>query len=307
MNNPLKKYIEIIKTGSSEEVKEAQKQIKKYWHDVYIPKRVEGKKVFTIFLDEIKKFEEISDINHQSYLINVLKWPLWAIGEKYFEVWADFLLTYVQHPSGKIRQAIIRASDYLIMDIVVDIRDMGNNKNNQKRMERIAKNKMRFGFFVYAVEQLLEKYEEPKFRRYKYVSNMPVGVYKSLQILITEQLLRSEYYEKMYEEFLQNNIKIPRPQIDASITKEQILNRREEIERELTEWIKKTNCDLSFRKIQEIIYYEKSQKDLHEIMRAFDKAQDMDEMNAILKVVSEAWNYYPHRCLNDLSPAEKFV
>lgn len=46
MDNPLKNLIEIIKTGSPQKVKEAQKQVKKFWYNVYIPKREEGKKIF---------------------------------------------------------------------------------------------------------------------------------------------------------------------------------------------------------------------------------------------------------------------
>jgi hypothetical protein len=62
--------------------------------------------------------------------------------------------------------------------------------------------KTRFGFFVCAVEELIRKYDEPRFHRYKYVDSMPASVYKSLQQLITEVLLRSEFYEGMYNEFL---------------------------------------------------------------------------------------------------------
>ncbi|HHD92641.1 MAG TPA: hypothetical protein ENL06_03435 [Candidatus Portnoybacteria bacterium] len=68
MNNPLKNLIEIIKTGPREKVKEAQKQIEEFWHDVYIPKREEGKKAFLIFLDEIKKFDEIKDPRSKLYI-----------------------------------------------------------------------------------------------------------------------------------------------------------------------------------------------------------------------------------------------
>jgi len=83
--NPLENLLEVIKTGSPEEVKEAQKKVEKFWYEFYIPQREEGKKAFSIFLNEIKRFEKIKDIEHQAYFINTLKWPLWAIGEEYFE------------------------------------------------------------------------------------------------------------------------------------------------------------------------------------------------------------------------------
>ncbi len=73
MQNPLKDLIEVIKTGSREEVKEAQKQVEKFWHNVYIPKRKEGRKAFLIFFEEMKNFDKICDIDHKAYFINTLK------------------------------------------------------------------------------------------------------------------------------------------------------------------------------------------------------------------------------------------
>jgi len=201
MENPLKNLIEIIKTGPSEKVKEAQKKVEKFWHEVYIPKREEDKRAFLIFLEEIKKLDSIQDINHQAYFINTLKWPFWAIGEEYFEEWVDFVLKYIQHPSGKIRRAIVKAADYLIMDLIVSLRGESNKGVSQAEKEKTAQNKIRFGCFVEAVEELLAKYDEPRFRRYKYITNMPASVYKSLQQLMVEDLLRSKYYEDLYLEY----------------------------------------------------------------------------------------------------------
>ncbi len=203
MQNPLKNLIEIIKTGSPEEVKVARKKVEKFWHEVYIPKREEGRKAFSIFLDEIKKFDQIGDINHQAYFIYTLKRPFWSIGEEHFEEWADFILKYIQHPSGKIRQAIVKVANYLIMDIVVDLKVSPSEKLSQESRQRIQKNRERFGSFVSRAEELLERYDEPRFHRYKYISNMPVSIYKSLQKLLVEDLLRSEYYEKLYADFLE--------------------------------------------------------------------------------------------------------
>jgi len=199
-NNLLKSLIEIIKTGSREEVKEAQKRVEKFWHEVYIPKREEGRKAFLIFLEEIKRFNQIQDIDHQTYFINTLKWPFWSIGEEYFERWADFILKHIQHPSGKIRQAIIKAANYLIMDIILEIRVDPSKKLSPEDRQRIQKNQERFGNFIFSIETLLEKYYESRFYRYKYISSMPPSIYKSLQILFAE-LLRSEALENTYLEW----------------------------------------------------------------------------------------------------------
>ncbi len=47
--NYLRNLIKTIKTGLPEEVKETQKQIEKFWHEVYIPRRKEGRRAFFQF------------------------------------------------------------------------------------------------------------------------------------------------------------------------------------------------------------------------------------------------------------------
>ncbi len=59
--NPLEKFIKIIKTGSREEVREAQKSIERLWHGPSLKDREKRRKVFSIFLDELETFEKIKD------------------------------------------------------------------------------------------------------------------------------------------------------------------------------------------------------------------------------------------------------
>lgn len=303
----LDKLISIIKTDSREKVKEAQKQIEKFWHDVYIPHREKGRNAFLIFLDEIKKFEKIKDIDHQAYFINTLKWPFWVIGEEHFEEWADFILKYIQHPSGKIRQAILSATEYLVIDITDDY------KKDKKVIEN---NKQRFFGFVYKADQLLEKYESPKYNRYEYIDSMPPGVYKSLQYLVAEKLLRNEKYENLYKEFLRRHHGTPKPippwpgvfsEAEKIVSRQKILQKRKEVEQKLEDLLKETNSDFTLDHIKEVIYNEEETDDLTKIIAMFDCGQGLPEMDSIMQVINEAWNLFPHKCLNGLSPEEKLL
>jgi len=69
----LKILIAIVRTGDTQEVKVAQKAIASVWQNFYIPHREEGRKAFEVFLDEIKTFDQIQDVDHQAYLKNILK------------------------------------------------------------------------------------------------------------------------------------------------------------------------------------------------------------------------------------------
>jgi len=87
----------------------------------------------------------------------------------------------------------------------------------------------------------------------------------------------------------------------------QILERRGEIEQELLEMLEKTDSDFSLDDIKEIIYNEESQDDLTDVVMIFDTGQGFDEMNTILETINDAWNYFPHKLLGGLSPAEKIL
>jgi len=312
MKNYLKNLIEIIKTGSPADVKLAQKQVEKFWHDYYIEHRQEGQLAFEVFLEELKTFEQIKDIDHQSYFINVLKWPLWAIGEEHFEEWADFLLANVQHPSGKIRQAVVRATEYLIHDLRLDleydfeiIRSQGLKFEECKKI--VENNKARFGNFVMTVEDLIDRSFEPRFKKYKYISSLPIGVYKSLNNLMAEALLPGDYQKSLYQDFL-NGLRAKRKGLEPpKVSQVEILRKKRVAEEEVGDLIELMGCGLSLEEIKDIVYNEDGNESMRKIILSFDQGQDIDEMNRILQIISNAWNYWPHKKLNGLSPAEKLA
>ncbi len=87
--------------------------------------------------------------------------------------------------------------------------------------------------------------------------------------------------------------------------KGQILQRRKEIEEELLEMLKETGSDFGLEDIRDIIYNEEGSDDLTDIISMFDNGENFNELENILEVVNDAWNYFPHKVLNGLSPAEK--
>jgi hypothetical protein len=201
MNDELKPFVEIVKTGSRGEVKRAKKEIESYWHNVYIKQRERGREAFRIFFDEIEGFDEIEDADHQADFVSVLKWSFWAIGKEYFDRWVDFVMKCIQHDSGKVRMQTIHSADILMLSLFRDSRSGGSESDKFERMAKTI-DLIRFGLWVYSVNQLLMVYHEPKFKRYKYVSSLPVGVYKSLQKFVNEVLLRAEYWKQKWQIYL---------------------------------------------------------------------------------------------------------
>ena len=88
-------------------------------------------------------------------------------------------------------------------------------------------------------------------------------------------------------------------------TLSQIILRRQEIELELADLFKQTGSDFSLDDIRRVIYEEEDQNDLAKIIPMFDTGQGGVELNNIMEVVMDAWNYFPHKTLGGISPAEK--
>lgn len=296
----MKEQIEIIKTGTRQQVVEAQKQIQKFWHGILHPLSAKEKKAYEVFLEEIERFDDIEDIEHQAHFINTLKWPFLVSGDQHFRFFADFVLKCIQHPSGKIRQAILHATDWLTMGTDIEPPEYASREFTAQELEMIKRNKQLYFEFVHEIDHLLDKYNEPRFRKYKYIASIPSSVYKSLQYLMTHRLLRTEKYAKMYQDFLRERhpdylIEDRRP----------IIERTREIEQALEEMLEQTGSDFSLEDIKDIIYHEEDQDDMMKVVAMFDTGQATSELSDILELVTDAWNYFPHKALGGISPAEK--
>ena len=91
------------------------------------------------------------------------------------------------------------------------------------------------------------------------------------------------------------------------LSKRQILDRRKEIESELEALLEEKESEFSLEDIKEIIYNEEDSDDLMKIVSMFDDGQGLGEMDNVLELVNDAWNYFPHKVLKGLSPTEKIL
>ena len=90
-------------------------------------------------------------------------------------------------------------------------------------------------------------------------------------------------------------------------SKQQILERRKEIEEELLDMIEETKSDFELEDIKDAIYNEEETGDMMKVVAMFDRGGDASELENILELVTDAWNYFPHKILNGLSPAEQIL
>ena len=90
-----------------------------------------------------------------------------------------------------------------------------------------------------------------------------------------------------------------------TLTKQQIFERQKEIEQELVEMLKETKSDFSLQHVKDAIFHEEETDDMVKVVAMFDRGGDASELDNILELVTDAWNYFPHKALNGKSPAEK--
>lgn len=88
-------------------------------------------------------------------------------------------------------------------------------------------------------------------------------------------------------------------------SKQQILERRKEIEQDILDMLKEVGSDFKLQDVLSVIYNEEETDDMMKVVAMFDTGSDASELENVLELVSDAWNYFPHKTLGGLSPADK--
>jgi len=68
-----------------------------------------------------------------------------------------------------------------------------------------------------------------------------------------------------------------------------------------------TESDFGLDDIKDAIYNEEETDDMMKVVAMFDRGGDASELSNILELVSDAWNYFPHKIIGGILPAEKLL
>ena len=85
--------------------------------------------------------------------------------------------------------------------------------------------------------------------------------------------------------------------------KQEIIDYRMEVEADITDLLEETGSDFTLDDVREVIYNEEETDDMQKVIDMFDDGNPENLSNAV-EVSTDAWNYFPHKLLNGLSPAE---
>lgn len=100
----------------------------------------------------------------------------------------DFLFSWIfdllQHKNGNIRFAAVRMLEHEIGPLTYYIR-FPNEKSNNRELSLEQADKILYSLFI-NLHNLATNLWKPSYKRYKYVSSLPTGPYKSVQMILSQ-------------------------------------------------------------------------------------------------------------------------
>ncbi|MGI8420306.1 MAG: hypothetical protein ACR2LN_06745 [Candidatus Levyibacteriota bacterium] len=281
--------LSLLSNGSRNEIIAAKKAIEKLWR--------EDSKQFTkcapIALEYIAKVDQIKTLDNKIALVSGLRLFFLVLSDKYFDPLKSFTLKLLQHPHGHVREAIRKTAEWLFISLTSRAEPFIYSKRTQlSQKQKLAQYEARMQYvdLVEELELLIDKYET-RTEDVAYIDEMKPSINKSLQ-MYWSRLTECRTYRKIIEQ-TQN-------------TPYDILRKRKEIEEKITRMLTKENNDFYIDDVKEIIYFEESQNALTTILEMFSlKDKRESEVVNLIQLLNDAWNYFPHKVLNGLSPIEK--
>lgn len=292
METEFKGIFSKLMIGSRSEFKEAKKMIERFWHadsDTF-------RKAAPIALEYIARFDEIKKPENQAAFASGLSYIFLAIADEHFDVLKNFTLKLLQYPNGHVREAMRHTAEWLYISVSgrVDpfVYPAGKELTDKQKIVQHEARKQ-YAELVKEVEVLLNEFDEDD-ADVEYIDEMKPSVEKSLQ-QFWGRLTDDREYRKLVEQ--------------ARPIPMEIYMKRREIEHELMELIKKTknDFDMDIDDVRDIIYDEEGNKDFQQLITMFDRGGDVSELSDILELMTDVWNYFPHRSLDGLSPHEKLM
>ena len=84
---------------------------------------------------------------------------------------------------------------------------------------------------------------------------------------------------------------------------QEILARRAEIEKDIIKLLEETGSSFTLDHVKDIIYHENETDDMQKVIALFDDGNP-ENLSNVLEIVTDAWNYFPHKTIGGLSPTE---
>lgn len=154
------------------------------------------------FFTALISFHKLPSADHQAAFILALRHPIAAIGRDEFERLAEFILTALNHPSGKVRQAAVSCARPLVSTLELAQFVVDRKGISAASAARIRRDRRRFAAFLSALESLRDNTCQVNLAKYKYIEELPPSVCKSAETLFFDILedITCEYVYSAHKE-----------------------------------------------------------------------------------------------------------
>jgi hypothetical protein len=272
----------VLVSGSPYEYKQAKTQLEGMWHN--------NNKSFLnnapVVFEYMKKFASIKKPENQAAFCSGLSLFYLALADEYFEKLKDFTLLAIQHPDGRVRNAILKTSAWLRYSLDSRIRPFQIGRTKQKDTDEMIQSKAinQYKLYVTEIEALIDKYDNHDDS--VYINDMKSSVEKSLQYLLVEVTEIANLIPK------------------SELVDSDIILKRKQINDKLKYLLNSVRSKSNVKYIIDNIYSEQGNSDLPQLIAIFDTGYNTEDLQNIIDTVVEAWNYFPHKTLDGKCPAE---
>jgi hypothetical protein len=196
MANKFAELFKVILTADKDESRHAAREVRKKLYSIDDERKDEM--ISLIVSRAPGGYKQINEDWRQENFVIAIS-VLYFLGNK--KGHPDFLFPWLfdlmQHKRGNIRQAAIRMFEVELGPLTCHIR-FPNEKFDFLDISSQEADDVLFSLYV-TINDLMEDHWKPEYKRCKYISSLPTGVYKSFQLLLSrlEDLCGNEYLEKL--------------------------------------------------------------------------------------------------------------
>lgn len=286
----IKELFEVLAKGEPKQFKEAKRLIEKKWRTNKGPDIF--RKEWSLMEKYIKEFDSLPTDQNKSAVISGMSLFYFVFADDHFEILKDFAIKNLTSQNGQIREAMRHTADWLYGSLSSRIHTMTFLDDKPLIPEEIEEQKVatkQFFSLVKEVENLMEQYDDEKDGS-EYIDQMKPSVNKTLQ-MFWSRFVNNRVYRSIVEK-------------NSPISLD-LMMKRKEIESELSDLLSQADSYFDVEDVKQAIYEEDSTSDMQDIIAMFDTGEKgAPSIDAVLEVISDAWNHFPHRSLDGLCPQE---
>ncbi|MCK9378874.1 MAG: hypothetical protein M0P97_01890 [Candidatus Moranbacteria bacterium] len=180
----MKSFVELFETilsGDKESSRLAAREVRKLVYGPYTGKYDEIKSIVDGASEEYRKITD--DFRQENFVMAVSVMYFLHDREKEPDFLFSWLFHLLKHPNGYIRHAAVRMLETELGSLTVHLRCPDSNYSH--KFSRAEADQILANMFI-ALVSMENNFWEPRYKKYKYISSLPSGPYKSIQMVLSE-------------------------------------------------------------------------------------------------------------------------